>query len=244
MKPKPFIRGGWDQGFGRYDRYPINDRITVFEAVLALGADTNPNSPIIASLYGSLGGRRLTTLGDVMKLETVEGMENRKRAIEGWSAQGAALYHQMEAEYKAGHFTPERMEYCADSPGTPDFTRCVYSLDQVQQLTQRRGDEGWLIRKLFTEKVASIPPVPGSNTTEATAEDVEPWLSALPRTGSLSQFVKEYVTMASQPTQRGLEVAWKKVGRDGHREELRAAFKNKMGDSAPRRGRPKKNRQN
>lgn len=240
-----FIRGGWHQGFGPYyDRFPIDDRLTVFQAVIAFGADTNPNDPIIASLYGSSNGQRSTTISDVMTLKTVEGMRNRKRALEEYSPQAAAIYRQMKEEYKTGSFPPERLEYCGDSPDTLDFTRCVYRLDQVLSLIRRRGDRGWLIEKLVASDAATAV---RDTAPPKSAETTAPPQSTLSKTGTPTEFAAAYIARERDagrgPKQSGensLLEAWQTAGRIGHRAELRETFKTQMNGSAPGRGRPRK----
>lgn len=165
-----FIRGGW-VGVGTRDlvnytglpsrslygpfffRFPVDNRHTAYEWAMVL-ADRHPYPPHIFVLLGDL------------KAATVAGMQSRKRAIEKLSDQANAIYRELKTEAEAGHVDPLRREWCTDSPDLLDFTRCVFSVEQVLPIVRRRRDTGWLIGKLLAADSATAR-APGGTAQES-----------------------------------------------------------------------------
>jgi hypothetical protein len=96
------------------------------------------------------------------------------------------------------------------------------------------------------------PPSKGADTRQAQGKDGNetlqpppaPTPEPAPRPASekaLSDFVRKYIAemkaAGRQPTCKELEGRWRAAGYKGYRDQLRAAFKSQMGDSAPTRGR-------
>jgi hypothetical protein len=145
-----FIRGGWagkrDPRRGQtfsglpsrsftgpfFFRFPIGNRHTAYEWAMVL-ADRHPYSPWFGATHAA----------------TAAGMQSREHAVETFSDQANALYRELRTEFKAGRLDPLRREWCTDRPDLLDFTRCVFSLDQVLAIVRRRGDTGWLIGRLL-----------------------------------------------------------------------------------------------
>lgn len=157
-----FIRGGWTPFHKRernriglpsrfgvgpfYFRFPIAEKHTAYEWVMAL-ADQHPYAYPIASLFSS-GWADL-------QAETIAGMRARERAID-YNEQAAGIYRDLKAEVDARRLHPLRTERCVARPGidprnVPDFTRYVFSIDQVLPLIRRRRDKGWLVGKLIAD---------------------------------------------------------------------------------------------
>jgi hypothetical protein len=148
-----FIRGGWagkrDPRFGLtntglpsrsfrgpfFFRFPIGERHTVFEWAMAL-ADRHPYPHYFGVLFGD------------MKAEIVAGMRNRERAI-ALSDPANAIYRELKVEFESCRLDPLRREWCKDCLEALDFTRCVYSLDQVLPIVRRRQDTGRVVGKLL-----------------------------------------------------------------------------------------------
>jgi hypothetical protein len=101
-------------------------------------------------------------------------MEARGRAVEGWGGETEAgawsqspaksIYYELKAEAEAGHLVSLRREWCTERPGIDppnllDFTRCVFGIEQVRSLLQRRGDTGRLIDELLAS-----PPADGNES--------------------------------------------------------------------------------
>jgi hypothetical protein len=112
-------------------RFPIGDRHTAYEWAMAL-CDRHPYRP--------------PHFGDNIKAATLVGMDNRESVLRIYAN---TIYRALKAEFKAGRLEPMRREWCTDHRDVLDFTRCVYSLEQVLPIIQRRGDTGWLIGKLL-----------------------------------------------------------------------------------------------
>jgi hypothetical protein len=168
-----FIHGGWagDTRFGLnyaglpsrafwgpfFFRFPIGDRHTVYEWATAL-ADRHPYPP---------------HLGD-MKAATVAGMRRRESAINIYSDQANAIYHELKIEFDADRLRPLRREWCMDRPDVLDFTRCLLSLDQVLSIVRRRGDGGWLIGKLLTAAEHGASQTPSETAEERLRQASQP----------------------------------------------------------------------
>jgi len=158
-----FIRGAWDgPPFRRgpfYFRFPIEVRHTAYEWSMAL-ADRHPYARYLSAIYGDI------------KTATLAGMQSRKRAIEKVSDQANAFYREIEIEVADRRLDPLRREWCSDRPQVLDFTRCVFGLDQVLAIVRRRGDEGWLIRKLLaaSDRSAQADPEPAGTESNADRE--------------------------------------------------------------------------
>jgi hypothetical protein len=84
----------------------------------------------------------------------------------------------------------------------------------------------------------------GTAEPEPRAQHGEPTHPGHPPTGSPAAFVTKYIAdckaASDRATKAGLVAAWQAAGRKGHRDALRKAFDDAMGEEAPTRGRPRK----
>lgn len=154
---------------------PIEQQHTAYEWAMALGADINPYAPCLADGWGPRG---------LLKAPTIEGMKARESLIEDWVDETGPevklrcrdIYLTFRTEFDAGHLKPQRLEWCIDRPGIDppkvlDFSRCVFGIEQVLPLVQRRGDTGWVIERLArSEATACTSLSPGADNGGKTKE--------------------------------------------------------------------------
>jgi hypothetical protein len=141
---------------------------------------------------------------------------------------------ELSAAIASGAIAPMHTE--RDPEGRPIPLACMIWLADLLEIACRRGDAGEIVSSLLTWYEPSESE-PSADRDQQTSRD-------RPSTGSPVRFTAQYIagarTAGRLATQAGLESAWKAAERKGHREPLRAAFKEAMGEDAPKRGRPKK----